>query len=46
MKFDRWRFRFNLKFPKGHRGVEVANRPVPLCTYIEATKASLCELTS
>ena len=22
------------KFPKGHKGVEVASRPVPLCTYI------------
>ena len=42
VKFEVWRFLFNLK----HRGVEVANRPVPICTFIAATKASLRGLTS
>ena len=30
VKFDLRRFRFNLKFPKGHGDVEMAKRPVPL----------------
>ena len=32
VKFDLWRFRFNLKIPKEHCDVEMAKRPVPLCT--------------
>ena len=38
MKFDLLRFRFNLKFPKGHGDVDMAKRPVSLCTSRRPTK--------
>ena len=41
MKFDPWRFRFNLKFPDTEAWKWLV---VPLCTHI-AAKASLRELS-